>query len=165
VSELVDCIPSFCRLGDLRSSNQVDTHEINQKVGQGRGGVGSYFRRPEEALTSSHWQVCTVTYLYLYIWLFFCNHIKLSFRPFQIIQLVPSPQSGQFFAWVVVEGLMLKIPLSIPRVFYINSKVPIDEYFQGKCVNKILPHGRPCYSLTEACVLTSIHLSPCIPSS
>jgi len=110
------------RLGDLRSSNQVDTHEINQKVGQGRGGVGSYFRRPEEALTSSHWQ---------------------------IIQLVPSPQSGQFFAWVVVEGLMLKIPLSIPRVFYINSKVPIDEYFQGKCVNKILPHGRPCYSLTE----------------
>ncbi|CAA0178621.1 unnamed protein product [Arabidopsis thaliana] len=45
------------RLGDLRSSNQVDTHEINQKVGQGRGGVGSYFRRPEEALTSSHWQV------------------------------------------------------------------------------------------------------------
>ncbi|CAH8251565.1 unnamed protein product [Arabidopsis lyrata] len=110
------------RLGDLRSPNQSDAHEINQKVGQGRGGVGSYFRRPEEALTSSHWQ---------------------------IIQLVPSPQSGQFFAWVVVEGLMLKIPLTIPRVFYINSKVPIAEYFQGKCVNKILPHGRPCYSLTE----------------
>ncbi|KAG7653527.1 DNA polymerase epsilon catalytic subunit A C-terminal [Arabidopsis suecica] len=110
------------RLGDLRSSNQSDAHEINQKVGQGRGGVGSYFRRPEEALTSSHWQ---------------------------IIQLVPSPQSGQFFAWVVVEGLMLKIPLTIPRVFYINSKVPIAEYFQGKSVNKILPHGRPCYSLTE----------------
>ncbi|CAL9214158.1 unnamed protein product [Arabidopsis halleri] len=110
------------RLGDLRSSNQIDAHEINQKVGQGRGGVGSYFRRPEEALTSSHWQ---------------------------IIQLVPSPQSGQFFAWVVVEGLMLKIPLTISRVFYINSKVPIAEYFQGKCVNKILPHGRPCYTLTE----------------
>ncbi|XP_019095087.1 PREDICTED: DNA polymerase epsilon catalytic subunit A-like [Camelina sativa] len=112
------------RLGDLRSSNQIDAHEINQKVGLGGGGVGvgSYFRRPEEALTSSHWQ---------------------------IIQLVPSPQSGQFFAWVVVKGLMLKIPLTIPRVYYINSKAPTVEKFPGKCVNKILPHGRPCYNLIE----------------
>ncbi|XP_010496915.2 PREDICTED: DNA polymerase epsilon catalytic subunit A [Camelina sativa] len=110
------------RLGDLRSSKQIDAHEINQKVGLGRGGVGSYFRRPEEALTSSHWQ---------------------------IIQLVPSPQSGQFFAWVVVKGLMLKIPLTIPRVFYINSKAPTVEKFPGKCVNKILPHGRPSYNLIE----------------
>ncbi|KAL1201896.1 DNA polymerase epsilon catalytic subunit A [Cardamine amara subsp. amara] len=107
------------RLGDLRSSNQSDAYEINQKVVQGRGGVGSYFRRPEEALISSHWQ---------------------------IIQLVPSSQSGQFLAWVVVEGLMLKIPLTIPRVYYINSKA---ENFPGKRVNKILPHGRPCYNLIE----------------
>ncbi|ESQ36065.1 hypothetical protein EUTSA_v10006524mg [Eutrema salsugineum] len=110
------------RLGDLRSSNQIDAHETNKKVPHGRGGVGSYFRRPEEALTSSHWQ---------------------------IIQLVPGPQSGRFFAWVVVEGLMLKIPLTIPRVFYINSKAPIAGKFPGKCVNKILPHGRPCYNLIE----------------
>ncbi|EOA39472.1 hypothetical protein CARUB_v10008067mg [Capsella rubella] len=110
------------RLGDVRSSKQIDAHEINQKVGLGRGGVSSYFRRPEEALTSSYWQ---------------------------ILQLVPSPLSGQFFAWVVVEGLMLKIPLTIPRVFYVNSKAPTVEKFPGKCVNKILPHGRPCYNLIE----------------
>ncbi|KFK43140.1 hypothetical protein AALP_AA1G085200 [Arabis alpina] len=110
------------RLGDVRYSNQIDAHEINPKVPQGRGGVGSYFRRPEEALTCSHWQ---------------------------IIQLVPSSQSGQFFAWVVVEGLMLKIPLTIPRVFYINSKAPIAGEFPGKCVNKLLPHGRPSYNLIE----------------
>lgn len=89
----------------------------------------------------------------------------LSFRFFQIIQLVPSLESGRFFAWVVVEGLMLKIPLTIPRVFYINSKAPTVEKFPGKCVNKILPHGRPCYNLVEACLLSTIHLSPCIPSS
>ncbi|CAG7868312.1 unnamed protein product [Brassica rapa] len=77
------------RLGDQRSLKQIESHEIKKKVTQVRRGVGSFFRRPEEALTSSHWQ---------------------------IIQLVPSPQSGQFFAWVVVEGLMLKIPLTIPRV-------------------------------------------------
>ncbi|KAG2305415.1 hypothetical protein Bca52824_034066 [Brassica carinata] len=77
------------RLGDQRSLKQIESHEIKKKVSKVRRGVGSFFRRPEEALTSSHWQ---------------------------IIQLVPSPQSGQFFAWVVVEGLMLKIPLTIPRV-------------------------------------------------
>ncbi|CAA7036272.1 unnamed protein product [Microthlaspi erraticum] len=113
------------RLGDLKSSNQIDAHEINDNVRQGRGGVGSYFRRPEEALTSSHWQ---------------------------IIQLVPSPQSGEFFAWVVVKGLMLKIPLTIPRVFYINSKAPIAGNFPGKCVSKILPHGRPSYNLIEVSI-------------
>ncbi|KAL9300842.1 putative DNA-directed DNA polymerase [Arabidopsis thaliana] len=100
----------------------IDARKINKKVCKGRVGVGSYFRRPEEALTSSY---------------------------LQIIQLVQSPQSGQFFAWVVVEGLMLKIPLTIPRVFYINSKASIAGNFTGKCINKILPHGKPCYNLME----------------
>ncbi|OAP09577.1 TIL2 [Arabidopsis thaliana] len=77
------------RFDDLKPCNQIDAHKINKKVCKGRAGVGSYFRRPEEALTSSY---------------------------LQIIQLVQSPQSGQFIAWVVVEGLMLKIPLTIPRV-------------------------------------------------
>jgi len=82
----------------------------------------------------------------------------LSFRVSQIIQLVQSPQSGQFFAWVVVEGLMLKIPLTIPRVFYINSKASIAGNFTGKCINKILPHGKPCYNLMEARHLHNTHI-------
>ncbi|CAL9234448.1 unnamed protein product [Arabidopsis halleri] len=110
------------RFDDLKPCNQIDAHKINKKVCKGRAGVGAYFRRPEEALTSSY---------------------------LQIIQLVQSPQSGQFFAWVVVEGLMLKIPLTIPRVVYINSKASIAGNFTGKCINKILPHGKPCYNLME----------------
>ncbi|WZZ56835.1 hypothetical protein YC2023_056942 [Brassica napus] len=45
------------RLGDQRSLKQIESHEIKKKVSQVRRGVGSFFRRPEEALTSSHWQV------------------------------------------------------------------------------------------------------------
>ena len=68
---------------------------------------------------------------------------------FQILQLVQSSQSGQYFAWAVVEGLMLKIPITVPRVFYLNSKVPITDEFVGRRVNKTLPHGRHSYNLYE----------------
>lgn len=67
----------------------------------------------------------------------------------QIIQLVHSSQIGQFFAWVVVDGIMLKIPICVPRVFYLNSRSLITEEFLGKRVNKNLPHGRHIYNLYE----------------
>jgi len=67
----------------------------------------------------------------------------------QIIQLVPSSLIGQFFAWVVVDGSMHKIPVSVPRVFYLNSRSDITEEFMGKRVNKTLPHGRHSYNLYE----------------
>lgn len=95
---------------------------INHKQAQGRTGVNSYFRRHELALTHSYWQ---------------------------IIQLAPSSQHGQFFAWVIVEGVMLKIPITVPRVFYLNSKAPITEEFPGRRVNKTLPHGHHSYNLIE----------------
>lgn len=67
----------------------------------------------------------------------------------QIIQLLPSSHCGQFFAWVVVEGIMVKIPITVPRVFYLNSKAPMTERFPGRRVSKTLPHGRPSYNLVE----------------
>lgn len=80
----------------------------------------------------------------------------------QIIQLVHSPQVGKFFAWVVVDGIMLKIPISIPRVFYLNSRSPTEE-FSGKRVNKTLPHGRHSYNLYEVLVVLLLH-SPFLKS-
>ncbi|QHO54788.1 DNA polymerase epsilon catalytic subunit A [Arachis hypogaea] len=47
----------------------------------GRTNVSSYFRTNEVALKQYHWQ---------------------------IIQLLQSSQIGQFFAWVVVDGIMLR---------------------------------------------------------
>lgn len=57
--------------------------------------------------------------------------------------------SGHFFAWVIVDGIMLKIPIVVPRVFYLNSKASKTEEFPGRRVNKILPHGRRSYNLVE----------------
>jgi len=46
---------------------------------------------------------------------------------------------------------MHKIPVSVPRVFYLNSRSPITEEFMGKRVNKTLPRGRLNYNLYEVC--------------
>ncbi|XP_034688144.1 DNA polymerase epsilon catalytic subunit A-like [Vitis riparia] len=116
------------RMDNSKTSNQANGVSelpggvINHKQAQGRTGVNSYFRRHELALTHSYWQ---------------------------IIQLAPSSQHGQFFAWVIVEGVMLKIPITVPRVFYLNSKAPITEEFPGRRVNKTLPHGHHSYNLIE----------------
>ncbi|KAF5789802.1 putative DNA-directed DNA polymerase [Helianthus annuus] len=69
-----------------------------------------------------------------------------------IIQLVPSSQNGQFFAWVVVDGTMHKVLINVPRVFYLNSKAPVTEEFPGRLVNKILPHGHNPYNLIEVVI-------------
>ncbi|XP_024985920.1 DNA polymerase epsilon catalytic subunit A-like isoform X2 [Cynara cardunculus var. scolymus] len=124
---------------EKRKRQRLDNLDINHRNGvagipssvaskrqaQGRTGVNSYFERHELALTRNHWQ---------------------------IIQLVPSLQHGQFFAWVVVEGIMRKIPINVPRVFYLNSKAPVTEEFPGRRVNKILPHGHQCYNLIEVII-------------
>ncbi|TVU12159.1 hypothetical protein EJB05_45789 [Eragrostis curvula] len=97
----------------------------------------TFFQKQELALFRSHWQACTLFYP---LW------------PL-IIQLASSSIPGRFFAWVVAEGIMFKIPINVPRVFYLNSKAPVTEEFPGRRVKKILPHGRPCFNLIE--VVTS----------
>ncbi|XP_057456006.1 DNA polymerase epsilon catalytic subunit A-like [Lotus japonicus] len=115
------------RLDNSEKSDRLNgiLGQINGKIDQGRSNVSSYFKRHEVVLTRCHWQ---------------------------IIQLIHSPQIGQFFAWVVVDGIMLKIPVSVPRVFYLNSRSPISDEFLGKRVNKTLPHGRQSNNLYEVTI-------------
>lgn len=47
---------------------------------------------------------------------------------------------------------MLKIPMTVPRVFYLNSKAPVTEEFLGRRVSKILPHGRRSFNLYEVII-------------
>ncbi|XP_078434598.1 DNA polymerase epsilon catalytic subunit A-like isoform X2 [Wolffia australiana] len=90
-----------------------------------RSGPASFFKRQELLLVQTHWQ---------------------------IIQLVASEKPGHFFAWVVSEGIMLKVPVTVPRVFYLNSKASITEEFPGKHVNKLLPRSRPNFNLIEVII-------------
>nr|XP_019702821.2 DNA polymerase epsilon catalytic subunit A isoform X2 [Elaeis guineensis] len=119
------------RLGITKMSQQsagaakLPASMFNYRRGQDRNGVSSFFRRQELALVQSHWQ---------------------------IIQLVPSTQPGRFFAWVVADGIMQKVPIDVPKVFYLNTKAPVTEEFPGRCVKKILPHSRPSFNLIEVVI-------------
>ncbi|KAG9455053.1 hypothetical protein H6P81_007957 [Aristolochia fimbriata] len=111
------------RLAD--SSNLRQSVGLNKEVNNAHDlgtGVNSYFRRQQLTLVRSHWQ---------------------------ILQMIPGPQPGQFWAWVVAGGMMFKVSLNAPRVFYLNTKAPVTEEFPGKLVNKILPHGKRSYNLIE----------------
>ncbi|KAL5717104.1 DNA-directed DNA polymerase [Ranunculus cassubicifolius] len=113
------------RLENLQNINHSEGAVTNRKHVNGRNGVSSLFRSHEDSLVRSHWQ---------------------------IIQLIPSTRVGHFFAWIIVDNVMLKIPVHVPRVFYLNSKAPITEEFPGKHVSKTLPHGRPSFNLIEVVI-------------
>lgn len=94
---------------------EMPCKRVKHGKSQGRMGLNSLFQKQQSALTSSHWQ---------------------------IIQLVPTSKHGQLFAWVVADGFMHKIPITVPRVFYLKYKASVTEDFPGKTVNKIVPHGQ-----------------------
>ncbi|KAF0934637.1 hypothetical protein E2562_026131 [Oryza meyeriana var. granulata] len=110
---------------DGPTSDLVSSRNVSQLHGNARNR-STFFQKQELALSRSHWQ---------------------------IIQLASSTLPGRFFAWVVAEGIMFKIPINVPRVFYLNSKAPVTEEFPGRRVKKLLPHGRSCFNLIE--VVTS----------
>lgn len=129
-------------------SSDLANHTVKAK-----SGVGSYFRRHEVALTRSHWQVkfqLLVFSGFLIMWL-----LKQMWFLFQIIQIICS-KPGQFSAWVVVDGMMLKIPILVPRVFYLSFNGTTMEEFPGKRVIKTLPHGRLSCNLIEVLFVTNI---------
>ncbi|RYR70524.1 hypothetical protein Ahy_A03g017008 [Arachis hypogaea] len=113
------------RLENSKKADRMNGVPEQMNGTTGRTNVSSYFRTNEVALKRYHWQ---------------------------IIQLLQSSQIGQFFAWVVVDGIMLKIPVSVPRVFYLNSRSPVTEEFLGKSVKKTLPHGKQSYNLYEVSI-------------
>ncbi|KAJ1279266.1 hypothetical protein BS78_04G142600 [Paspalum vaginatum] len=106
---------------DAPTNALLSARNANQLPGNSRNR-STFFQKQELALFRSHWQ---------------------------IIQLASSTMPGRFFAWVVAEGIMFKIPINVPRIFYLNSKAPVTEEFPGRRVKKFLPHGRPCFSLIE----------------
>lgn len=67
----------------------------------------------------------------------------------QILQLATSRDPGEFIAWVMAGGDMFKVPLKVPRHFFINTRASLAEEHPGKRVSRVLPHGRSSFNLIE----------------
>lgn len=67
----------------------------------------------------------------------------------QILHLALGQRSGEFTAWVLADGDMYKVPLKVPRVFYLNTQATNTEEYPGVRVTRTLPHGRPVFNLIE----------------
>ncbi|PKA64815.1 DNA polymerase epsilon catalytic subunit A [Apostasia shenzhenica] len=104
------------------NSTKLSASVASYTLNRDRNELSSLFRKHGSAFLRSHWQ---------------------------ILQLVASTKPGQFLAWIVVDGVMLKVHIDVPRVFFLNSKAPVNEEFPGRRVNKILPHGRTIFNLIE----------------
>nr|XP_040050680.1 LOW QUALITY PROTEIN: DNA polymerase epsilon catalytic subunit A [Gasterosteus aculeatus aculeatus] len=73
--------------------------------------------------------------------------------PWQIVQIAETSHPGLYKLWAVIGNDLHCMKLNIPRVFYVNQKVPKQE--EGatyKKVNRMLPRSNIVYYLYEYCV-------------
>ncbi|CAN8013629.1 unnamed protein product [Ixodes persulcatus] len=77
--------------------------------------------------------------------------------PWQIIQLAGTGQPGVFRLWVLVGPELHQVRLVVPRIFYVNSKVPKEEEnLTWRKVTRHLPRSHPVYYLYEYSIDESI---------
>ncbi|CAL1292777.1 unnamed protein product [Larinioides sclopetarius] len=70
--------------------------------------------------------------------------------PWQIIQIAETGKFGIYKLWVLIENDLHSIKLNIPRIFYVNQRIPKQtESPLWKKVNRILPRSHQVYNLYE----------------
>ncbi|XP_036290221.1 DNA polymerase epsilon catalytic subunit A isoform X1 [Pipistrellus kuhlii] len=70
--------------------------------------------------------------------------------PWQIVQISETSQPGLFRLWAVIGSDLHCIKLNIPRVFYVNQRVPkVEEGTAYRKVNRVLPRSNTVYNLYE----------------
>ncbi|XP_076126347.1 DNA polymerase epsilon catalytic subunit A [Alosa pseudoharengus] len=70
--------------------------------------------------------------------------------PWQIIQIAETSHPGLFKLWAVIGSDLHCMKLTIPRVFYVNQKIPKqDEGPTYRKVNRILPRSNVVYYLYQ----------------
>lgn len=79
----------------------------------------------------------------------------------QILLLALDQRPGEFTAWVLADGDMYKVPLKVPRVFYLNTQATNTEEYPGVRVTRTLPHGRPVFNLIEVRKFDASKLKNC----
>lgn len=72
-------------------------------------------------------------------------------QTWQVIQLFPTDEFGNYLMWVVVNEELHKIKLVVPRIFYVNQRTPLEDDGSNvyKKVNRILPRSRPVFNLYQ----------------
>lgn len=98
-------------------------------VGSGvlRTNLGGFLRRAQQTLLTSVWQ---------------------------IIHVMETSQPGLFRLWALVGNELHQIRLTVPRIFYLNKKKPLDNDSSSvsatwRKVNRILPRSHRVYNLYE----------------
>ncbi|XP_019487455.1 PREDICTED: DNA polymerase epsilon catalytic subunit A [Hipposideros armiger] len=70
--------------------------------------------------------------------------------PWQIVQISETSQAGVFRLWAVIGSDLHCIKLNVPRVFYVNQRVPkAEEGPSYRKVNRVLPRSNTVYNLYE----------------
>lgn len=70
--------------------------------------------------------------------------------PWQIVQIGETNMPGVFRLWAVIGSDLHCIKLNIPRVFYVNQRIPkSEESTVYRKVNRILPRSNLAYNLYE----------------
>ncbi|XP_060641327.2 DNA polymerase epsilon catalytic subunit A [Anolis sagrei] len=78
--------------------------------------------------------------------------------PWQIVQIAETSQPGLFRLWAVIGNDLHCLKLNVPRVFYVNQRVPKPE--EGpvyRKVNRILPRSNLVYNLYEYSVAEDMY--------
>lgn len=82
--------------------------------------------------------------------------------PWQIIQIAETGHLGKYKLWVLVENELHSIKLTIPRIFYVNQRIPKQgESSLWRKVTRVLPRSHPVYNLYEYTVDEEVYQLHC----
>lgn len=126
-----------------RRGNERHTHAgtTSNSAGTGAGAgvlrnnLGGFLRRAQQTLLSSMWQ---------------------------ILQVMETSQPGMFRVWALVGTELHQIKLTVPRIFYLNKKKPLEKEVSSdsglwRKVNRILPRSHRVYNLYEYSVPEEVY--------
>ncbi|KAI9558619.1 hypothetical protein GHT06_015407 [Daphnia sinensis] len=107
----------------------------NSCAGVLRTNLGGFLRRAQQTLLSSMWQ---------------------------ILQVMETSQPGMFRLWALVGNELHQIRLTVPRIFYLNKKKPLEKEATSESaiwrkVNRILPRSHRVYNLYEYSVPEEVY--------
>ncbi|KAL1924531.1 uncharacterized protein VTP21DRAFT_4185 [Calcarisporiella thermophila] len=101
------------------------------------GGVTSFFRKQAESLYTKHWQ---------------------------IIHIAETDTPGELRAWVLLKRHLHSIRLTVPRVFYVNSReerlpdcLQVNPAFRVERMVRTLPRSHPCMNLFKVTMSEAVY--------